>query len=170
MPASDFPDDLRDLDEDDLEQRRQRLQEEAAETRRELEAEQEAVLESLQEEHGGDLIETSCTLPGDNPATIECVLNGDLIDRMSHVDAMLEELLDGDPDPGSMSNIGEAMDEAASVMAGITAEPKYSKEVFYEIYRRYGPEALGKHVEAAFEAIEREQQRKTGAADGFREQ
>lgn len=167
MPR-DLPDELTDLSEEEKAERRERLLEESRETRRELEAEQEQLLESLDDEHGGDLIETPVTLPGDNLATVECVLNGELMDRMAHVDSMLAALDDSDPQPGSMANIGDAMDEAAAVLADITREPKYSKEVFFEIYRRYGPEALGAHVEAVFGAIDHETERKAGAAKGFR--
>lgn len=164
----DLPDELTDLSEEEKEARRQRLIEESAETRRELEAEQEDLLQSLDEEHGGDLIETKVTLPGDNLAHLECVLNGELMDRLAHVDEMLADMDRDDPQPGDLANIGQSMDEAAGVLADITREPKYSKEVFFEIYRRYGPEALGEHVETAFEAIEREMKRRAGGAKGFR--
>lgn len=167
MPRE-LPDGLRNLSEEEKEQRRQRLTKESAQTRQQLEAEQEELLESLNEEHGGDLIETPVTLPGGNRATVRCVVNGDLLDRMSHIDSILADLNDGEPEPGEMSRIGESMDEASAVLADITVEAKYSKELFYEVYRRYGPEALGKHVEAAFEGIEHELKRRAGDVDGFR--
>ncbi|AHG00924.1 hypothetical protein HALLA_12130 [Halostagnicola larsenii XH-48] len=164
--ARELPDELTGLTEEEKAERKQRLVDESRETRRELEAEQEELLDSLDEEHGGDLIETRVTLPGGNLAHLEAVMNGELINRISHVDSMLAEL--DDPEPGDMQNIERSMDEAASVLADVTVEAKYSKEVFYEIYVRYGPDAIGEHVGAAFDAIEEEVKRQAGAADGFR--
>lgn len=163
---NDLPDELTNLSEEEREERKQRLQEEAAETAQRLEGEQQEFLDSLEEEHGGDLVETQVTLPGDNPATIECVINGELMNRMSHVDGMLEDFQD--PEPGDFQNVEQSMDEVASILADITKESKYSKAVFYAIYERFGPQALGKHTEAIFDAIEKEVRRMTGDVDGFR--
>lgn len=167
MSEQDFPEELRGMDESEAEQRAQELQSEAEDAARRLSEEQQQVLESLEEEHGGDRVEVEVTLPGGNDATVRADLNGHLFDRMGHVDEKLSRL--EDPEPGDMAGIGEAMDEAAAILADLTVEAKYSKEVFYQIYQQYGPEALGRHVEAAFEAIKRERKRKAGEIDGFRE-
>lgn len=164
--ARELPDKLKGLTEAEKEERRDQLVEESRKTRRELESEQEEFLDSLQEEHGGDLVETKTTLPGGNIAHIEVNLNGELMDRMSHMDSKLADL--ENPGPGDLENIGTAMDEASQILADITVEAKFSKTVFYEVYRRYGPEALGEHIEAVFDAIEKEMKRKQGAVDGFR--
>ncbi|QLG62833.1 hypothetical protein [Halorarum salinum] len=166
--AQELPDELTNLSEEEKEARKQRLLDESRQTRQDLEAEQQDLLDSLGEEHGGDLIETTVTLPGDNVATIEVLINGELINRMSRVESMLSAL--DDPQPGDLEKIERAMDDAAGVLADMTVEAKYSKEVFYEVYRLHGPEALGTHVEAAFDAIEAEMERRSGTANGFREE
>lgn len=168
MTEEDFPEELRGMSEAEAEERAQELQREAAEAGQRLSEEQAELLEDLDDEHGGDRIETEVVLPGGNRGTIECVLNGAIINRMSAIDDQLASL--EDPDTGDLRNLEGAMDEAAAVLADITREAKYSKELFYAIYERYGPEALGAHVEASFDAIEREVERKAGEAKGFRQQ
>lgn len=165
---TDLPDELTDLSEEEREQRRQELVEESAETRQRLEAEQEDLLDSLEAEHGGDRIETAVTLPGDNLAHVEVLLNGEFINRMSRIEDAVEGL--DDSGAGQMSAVERAMDDAAGVLADIIVEQKYSKDLFYEIYRRYGPEALAEHVEAVFDAIETASRQHAGGVEGFRDE
>lgn len=146
--------------------REQELTAEGRENAAELHADQQELLDSLDEEHGGDLIETPVTLPGDNLAHIEVVLNGELMNRMGHVDETLATIQD--PEPGDLANVERAMDEASAVLADMLAEAKYSKRLFYTVYEKYGPDALGAHIEAVFEAVEQEAKRKAGDAKGFR--
>lgn len=165
-----FPEELQNMDAEEREARAEELQAEADRAAAKLEADQRAILDELEAEHGGDLIETDVVLPGENAATVSVVLNGELIDRLSHVTEQLNQLdAEDTEDVEAVVTIPEIMDESSQICADALEEPKYSKELFYAIYERYGPEALGEHLETISEAIKRERKRKAGDADGFRE-
>lgn len=164
----DLPDELTERTEEENEQKKQELLEGVEETSREIQAEQQEFLDSLAEEHEEDRvdIEVETMLPGENMATIQAGINGDLINRFAGVESSIQEIQESD-EP-SVLDVEHTMDEAAQILADLTKEPKFSKAVFYGIYTKWGPRALGEHVIAVSDAIEAGVRRKLGDADGFR--
>lgn len=153
----DLPDELTTLSEEEKAERRERLLEESQETRHELEAEQDELLDSFVEEAEVEHIQTDVLLPGGNTATIDVELTGAFLERFEHIEEMTAHTQT--EDGASVADISRVMERAASLLADMTAEPKYSKDVFYEVYRIAGPNALGEHIETASKAIERAQKK-----------
>lgn len=135
------------------------------EKKRELEKEQQEILGEIQEEHGGELIETPVTIAGDYTATVKTKLHGQLISRMGAV----QDRLEAGEEQESLRDIDSAMDEAATILDGIIEEAEYDKKLFFSVYDQEGPEALAAIIKKVFSAIKKEQERKAGQIDGFRE-
>jgi len=67
-----------------------------------------------------------------------------------------------------MYRITEVADRASQLLADIVQDSGLDKDAFYTAYRQEGIDELGSMIETVFEEIEREVERKQGAADGFR--
>lgn len=153
---------MSDIDFDDPESIKSGMRE----RKQELEQEQQEILGEIQEEHGGELIETPVNIAGDYTANIKTKLNGELISRMGAV----QDRLEAGEENESLRDIDAAMDEAATILDGIIEEPEYDKKLFFNVYDQEGPESLAAIIEKVFDALEQEQERKQGAVDGFRKQ
>lgn len=132
--------------------------------KQELDKKQNEILGEIQEEHGGELVETPVNIAGDYTATIKTKLNGELISRMGAV----QDRLEAGEEQESLRDIDAAMDEAATILDGIIEESEYDKKLFFNVYDQEGPEALAVLIERVFDAIEKERERKSGNIDGFR--
>lgn len=130
-------------------EKRAELIESGKEHKQEVEQKQAEILDSIQEEHGGDLIETEVEITEEHSATVKTKLNGALINRMSHVEKQLSDIDDG----ALMTGIERTMDQASAILADAIKEDEYDKSLFYGVYERDGPEALGIIVERVFDAI-----------------
>lgn len=155
--SPELPSELTNLSDEEKEERRRELIEESAETRRQLDKEQEELLESFVDEAEVEHIETEVILPGGNSATINIELTGAFLEQFEHIEDTIDRIQSDDE--SAVKDISRAMDRTANILADMTAEPKYSKDVFYRVYRIAGPEALGKHLEVASKAIERSQKK-----------
>lgn len=149
------------------------LAEEAAELIQETNAqyeerrrEQEEFLETVAEEEGAEVLETQCNLMGDYTVTLEAKLDGDLMDRMGHMDARVERFENGE---ARGYEISETADEISQLLADVISDEGWPKSLFYDAYRDNGLEPLGVMLERVFEALEEERDRRSGAADGFRQ-
>jgi len=128
-------------------------------------AEQEAFLDAVADEEGAEELETTCTLVTDYTVPLKAKLNGDLMDRMGAIDDRLERL---NAEEARAYEISQTADEVAQILDDVVADPDYTKELFYEVYQSEGLDALGALLETAFESLKAEEDRRRGAADGFR--
>lgn len=129
--------------------KRQELIERARQHKQELEEEQERILESIQDEHGGDVIETDVEITKDHTATVRTKVNGDLINRMSYVEEQLSDMEDGE----MFTGIENTMDQAAAILGDVVVDSEFDKSLFYAVYESDGPDALGTIALRVFEAI-----------------
>ncbi len=128
-------------------------------------AEQEAFLETVAEEEGSEVLETQCNLIGDYTVPIKAKLNGELMDRLSHMDARVERFENGE---ARGYEITETADEISQILADVVNDDSWGKEKFYAAYEQEGLAPLGVMLERAFESLKEERERQQGAAEGFR--
>jgi hypothetical protein len=128
-------------------------------------AEQEAFLETVAEEEGSEVLETKCTIIGDYTVDIRAKLNGELMDRLSHMDARVERFENGE---ARGYEITETADEISQILADVVNDDSWGKEKFYAAYEQEGLAPLGVMLERAFESLKEERERQQGAAEGFR--
>ncbi len=140
--------------------------EDAQETKREYEQRQEAFLESVASESETEVLETQTELVDDVVVDLEAKLNGELIDKLSHV----QERLENAEQEERLYDVSDAADDAAQLLADVTVDPAYDKETFYQVYQAQGLEDMAKLLSRAFEALIKERERLSGDAQGFRKQ
>jgi hypothetical protein len=128
-------------------------------------AEQEAFLETVAEEEGSEVLETQCNIIGDYTVPIKAKLNGELMDRLSHMDARVERFEQGE---ARGYEITEAADEISQILADVVDDTSWGKQKFYAAYEQEGLAPLGVMLERAFESLKEERERQQGAAEGFR--
>jgi len=151
--------------DDDLADQAGELILEANEELEQRRAEQEAFLETVEEETDAPVVETPCNIIGDYTVDIRAELDGELTDRLGEMEARLERV---DAGEGHAYDISDVADETSQMLADLITDPTWDKRTFYEAYERTGIEALLKMFEAVFSAIKAERERQVGAAEGFR--
>ena len=140
---------------------------EAEENLQQNRAEQEAFLETVKEEEGAEVLETTCTLIGEYTVDLRATLDGELMDQMGHLDAKVERLQGGD---ARAYEISETADDISQLLADVIDDSGWTKGRFYEAYEAEGLNPLGVMLERAFEALKAERERREGVADGFRQE
>jgi len=151
--------------DDDLADEAGELILEANEELEQRRAEQEAFLETVEEETDAPVVETPCNIIGDYTVDIRAELDGELTDRLGEMEARLERV---DAGEGHAYDITEVADETSQMLADLITDPTWDKETFYEAYERTGHEALLEMFTEVFNAIKSERERQEGAAEGFR--
>jgi len=138
---------------------------ETEEAYQERQAEHEEFLETVKEEEGAELIETTCTLIGDYTVAVRAKLDGELMDRMSHLDARMERFENGE---ARGYEISETADEVSQLLADLIDGDDWTKRKFYSAYEAEGLDPLGVMLERVMNAVKDERERREGVADGFR--
>jgi len=151
--------------DDDLADEAGELILEANEELEQRRAEQEAFLETVEEETDAPVVETPCNIIGDYTVDIRAELDGELTDRLGEMEARLERV---DAGEGHAYDITEVADETSQMLADLITDPTWDKETFYEAYERTGHEALLEMFTEVFNAIKSERERQEGATEGFR--
>jgi len=126
---------------------------------------QDEFLDTVAEEEGAEVLETTCNLVGDYTVPIKAKLDGELMDAMGRIDGRLERL--GNEDARAYE-ISETADEVAQLLADVIDDSEWHKSLFYEVYENEGLRPLGSMLERAFESLKDERERRQGVADGFR--
>ena len=152
-------------DADDFNARAADLVLETHEEYQERQAEHEAFLETVAEEEGAETLTTECNLIGEYTVPLEAKLNGAVMDDLGAIHAGLERLEEGE---GAAYEISEAADQAAQLLADVIADPEWHKAKFYAAYEAEGLDPIGVMIERVFDALQAEQKRRRGTADGFR--
>lgn len=138
---------------------------EAEESYQERMAEQEEFLETVRKEEGAEVIETQCNLIGDYTVPIKAKTDGELTDRLSHLDARVERFETGE---ARGYEISETADEIAQLLADLIDDDGWHKEKFHAAYQAEGLAPLGVMLERVMNAIKDEREREEGVAKGFR--
>jgi hypothetical protein len=125
----------------------------------------EEFLETVKDDSDEEVVETSCNLVGDMVVDIRAKRNGELIDRMGHIEETLEAV---EAEEEGTYRISEVADEASQLLADTVQDSGLDKEAFYIAYSEEGIDELGKMIENVFESIEKEVEKQRGSADGFR--
>ena len=129
--------------------------------------EQQEFLDTVAEEEGAEVLETSCNLIGDYTVDLRAQLNGELMDKMGRIDDRLERIQSND---ARAYEISDTADEVSQLLADVIDDSEWRKDTFYQAYRENGLDPLGVMLERAFEQLKAEKERREGTADGFRSQ
>ena len=132
----------------------------------EAQAEQEEFLNTVAEEEGEAPIETECNIIGEYTVPVRAKMNGELIDRMSAVQAQGKRI-ERDPEAEG-HKMSEVADEMCQVLADVINDPEWTKRKFYQAYRAEGPEPILTMLDRVFDSLKKEKERMEGRADGFR--
>lgn len=143
------------------------LVQKAREQRQQRQEEQEDFLEAVAKEEGIEPLETTVTLVGDYTVTVTARLDGQLMDRLAHIDEKLDRVEAGDE---RVYKASEAADDAAQLLADLVDDPEYNKELFYRTYEQQGLDIIGDFIETIFEGLQNARERRQGTADGFRQE
>jgi len=154
------------MTDQDPDERRKELIKKTRARHEEAQEEIEEFHEAISEESDAEVLETKYNVAGDIVIDVSAKQNGELMDRMGAVEQKLERV---EQEEAGVYRVTEAAEEAAQIMADLTDNPEYTKDVWYEVYRTEGLEELGKKLRGAFEAIQNEGERLRGAADGFQQ-
>ena len=138
---------------------------EADEQYQQNKAEQEAFLETVAQEEGAEVLETTCNLVGDYTVNIKAKLSGDIMDRMGALDDRVERI---DAGEARAYEISETADAVSQLLADVIDDDTYTKELFYTVYESEGMDPLGVMLERAFKSLKEEKERREGVANGFR--
>ncbi len=152
---------------DDKDQKALELIEQAEEKHQKRQQEQQEFLDAIADESEAKIIETTAKLAEGFTVEVSAKRNGELMDRMGHIEEKLEYVEDK---KHGTYKISEAADDASQLLDDLVEDNSLDKETFYQVYRSEGLETLGTLLERAFDAIEQEVERRQGTADGFRQQ
>lgn len=130
--------------------------------------EQQEFLDTVAEEEGAEVLETTCNLIGDYTVPLKAKMNGDLMDRMAGVQAQGKQI-EANPNEEAHKT-PEVVDRMCQILADLIDDAEWNKEKFYAAYRSEGWQPIMKMLNRAFESLEGERERREGAADGFRQQ
>ena len=150
---------------DDADQKALELVESAKEKHQERQREQREFLDAIADESEAEIIEATAKLAEGFTVGVSAKRNGELMDRMGHIEEKLEYVED---EGHGTYKISEAADDASQLLDDLVDDNSLDKETFYRVYRSEGLETLGTLLERAFDAIETEVGRRQGTADGFR--
>lgn len=151
---------------DDLNERAADMVLETEQEYQEKKAEQEAFLDTVSEHEGTPPIETECNLIGEYTVPLKAKLNGELIDRMSAVQAQGKRIEENPREEGH--KVSEVADRACQILADVIDDPDWHKDKFYAAYQSEGFDPLLTMLDRAFESLKNERERMEGRADGFR--
>jgi len=153
--------------DDDLADEAGELILEANEQLEQRRAEQEAFLETVAEEKDVEVLETPCNILGDYTVTVRAELNGHLMDRIGDLMQQLEAARSGDLPMYESGNLAE---DISDLLADVIVDDGWTANRFYAAYEQTTLEALGEMLVTAFTALSEERERRSGAADGFRQE
>jgi len=139
----------------------------AAETDEKFESnkeDQHALLEAAAEADGAPLLETKCEIYGE-VVPVSGRLTGDLIDRVTQLDNTAKAVADGEEDAGELQTI---ISELTGICADLIDDDDLTQSELYKLYRAEGVTPLRTITENVMSALQQEDERVSGAADGFR--
>lgn len=154
-----------DIDPDEADQFAADLARQTEQKWQQSKEEQEEFLQTVSEEEGAEVLETTCNLIGDYTVPLRAKLDGELMDTMGRIDDRLERVEAGN---ARAYEIGETADEVSRLLADVIDDAEWHKDTFYKAYENEGIDALGVMLRRAFESLKDEKERRQGTADGFR--
>jgi len=138
--------------------------EEASETLHERKQTQQEFLDAVSSDSESELLKTQTELAEGIVVPLEAKLNGEVIDTLGSV----QERLENAEEDGRLYQISDAVDDACQLLADIITDPSYDKEVFHQVYKQEGAADIAKMLRRSFESLQKERERLSGDAEGFR--
>jgi len=147
------------------------LANEAAELIQETNAEYEQnkqdqhdLLDAVAEEDGAPLLETKCEIYG-HVVPVSGRLTGGFIERVEALDAEAKEIANEENPDRSVSDV---IRELAEIGDDLIDDPELTADQIYQVYVDNGPRPVRTVIEEVIESLQREEERVSGDADGFR--
>ncbi len=140
--------------------------EDTRQTHQERQQKQSEFLDTLGEQTDVDVVETQVQLAEGIMVPVRVELTGELTDRLAEIESLTENI----ENTQSVQDVPETVDRACQLLADCINDSAYDKNTFYKAYRANNDKAIAKMLRRVFEAVEREQKRQKGDADGFRDQ
>jgi len=140
----------------------------AAETDEKFESrkeDQHALLEAAAEEDGAPLLETQCEIYGE-VVPVSGRLTGELIDRTTQLDKTAKAISNGDKDPSELLHV---IREITEICADLIDDEELTQQELYKLYRAEGVKPLRRITDEVMGALQKERERVSGDADGFRQ-
>lgn len=126
---------------------------------------QHALLDAVAEEDGAPLLETKTTIYG-HTVPVSGRLTGAFIERVESLDAEAKRRAEGDGD----QSVSDIVRELAEIIDDLIDDPELTADGVYEQYRREGVGPVRTLLDEVMEALQKEEERVRGDADGFRSQ
>lgn len=139
------------------------LVEQATEAHEQSREEQHELLEAVAEEDGAPLLETQCEIYG-VVVPVSGRLTGSFIERVEELDAEARKRAEGDG--GGVSDI---VRELCEILDGLIDDDELTQRGLYRQYREEGVRPIRTILDETMDALEAEQERVEGTADGFRQ-
>jgi len=155
---------MSDIDADEADAFAAELAQETDEKFQENKEDQHALLEAAAEEDGAPLLETKCEIYGE-VVPVSGRLTGDLIDRVTQLDNTAKAVADGEEDAGELQTI---ISELTGICADLIDDDDLTQSELYKLYRAEGVTPLRTITENVMSALQQEDERVSGAANGFR--
>jgi len=155
---------MSDIDADEADAFAAELAQETDEKFESNKEDQHALLEAAAEADGAPLLETKCEIYGE-VVPVSGRLTGDLIDRVTQLDNTAKAVADGEEDAGELQTI---ISELTGICADLIDDDDLTQSELYKLYRAEGVTPLRTITEAVMSALQQEDERVSGAADGFR--
>jgi len=155
---------MSDIDADEADAFAAELAQETDEKFQSNKEDQHALLEAAAEEDGAPLLETKCEIYGE-VVPVSGRLTGDLIDRVTQLDNTAKAVADGEEDAGELQTI---ISELTGICADLIDDDDLTQSELYKLYRAEGVTPLRTITENVMSALQQEDERVSGAANGFR--
>jgi len=152
--------------DDDLADEAGELILETEEAYQEQKAEQHDLLDAVAEEDGAPLLETKCDIHGVT-VPVSGRLTGAFVERVEDLDAEAKRRADGESEQTGVSDI---VRELADIIADLIDDPELTAAGVYQTYRQEGVGPVRTILEKVMAALQQEEERVRGTADGFRQE
>ena len=149
---------------DDLNERAADMVLETEQEYQEKKAAQHDLLDAVSEEEGAPLLETKCDIHGVT-VPVSGRLTGEFVERIERLDAEAKRRASGDSDESGVSDI---IRELAVIIDDVIDDEELTAEGVYRMYQQEGAQPVRTILEEVMDALQREQERVEGTAEGFR--
>jgi len=154
------------MDADNLDELAADLALDAAQSFEEKQAEQHDLLDAVADEEGAPLLETKATIAGVT-VPVSGRLNGEFIERVERLD---EEAKRRANDEDAENGVSDIMRELADIIDGLIDDDELTARGVYQTYQAEGVGPVRTILEEVMDALQTEDERLRGEADGFRKE
>jgi len=126
--------------------------------------EQHELLKAVSEEDGAPLLETRCEIYG-HVVPVSGRLTGAFVERMEELDAEAKRRANQEGEDNGVSDI---IRELTQILDELIDDSELTADGLYQMYLNEGVQPVRTIVEGVMDALQKEDERKRGTADGFR--